>query len=68
MLGDTGLLQLCEATDLLNWFYNQTLSGTYGFWALVIPGVIYGHTPLFNEKERLPLLGEPLPLRELVPA
>ena len=68
VLGDTGLLQLCEATDLLNWFYNQTLSGAYGFWALVIPGVIYGHTPLFNEKERLPLLGEPLPLRELATA
>ncbi|MBK6520463.1 MAG: protein kinase [Polyangiaceae bacterium] len=67
VLGDTALLALCEALDLPRRLYDETLSGSRGFWVLVVPGVIHNRQPRFNED--LPmwhLEGATLPLmREL---
>jgi serine/threonine protein kinase len=49
VLGDTALLGLCEALDLPRRLYDETLSGSRGFWILVVPGVIHNRQPRFNE-------------------
>jgi len=49
VLGDTALLGLCDALDLPRRLYDETLSGSHGFWVLVIPGVIHNRQPRFNE-------------------
>lgn len=49
VLGDTALLGLCEALDLPRRLYDETLSGSRGFWVLVVPGVIHKRQPRFNE-------------------
>jgi hypothetical protein len=49
ILGDTALLGLCEALDLPRRLYDETLSGSRGFWVLVVPGVIHNRQPRFNE-------------------
>jgi hypothetical protein len=37
VLGDTALFGLCEALDLPRRLYDETLSGSRGFWILVVP-------------------------------
>lgn len=49
VLGDTGLLGLCDALDLPRRLYDETMSGNRGFWVLVVPGVIHKRQPRFNE-------------------
>ncbi|MCG8417454.1 MAG: protein kinase [Proteobacteria bacterium] len=49
VVGDTGLLGVCDALDLPRRLYDETLSGSRGFWVLVVPGVIYKSQPHFNE-------------------
>jgi serine/threonine protein kinase len=49
VLGDTALLGLCGALDVPRRLYDLTLSGSEGFWVLVLPGVIRNRQPLFNE-------------------
>jgi len=49
VLGDTALLGLCEALDLPRRLYDEALSGSHGFWVLVVPGVIHNRQPRFNE-------------------
>ena len=74
VLGDTSLFGLCEALDLPRRLYDETLSGSRGFWILVVPGVIHNRQPRFNEGPAmwhiegatLPLLN-PLPSAAQVP-
>ena len=69
VLGDTALLGLCEALDLPRRFYDETLSGSRGFWVLVVPGVIHNRQPRFNEDQAMwHLEGATLPLLNLLPA
>lgn len=49
VLGDTGLWGTCDALDLPRLIYDETLSGTLGFWVIVVPGVIHKEQPRFNE-------------------
>ncbi len=49
VLGDTALFGLCDALDLPRRLYDETLSGSRGFWVLIIPGVIHNRQPRFNE-------------------
>jgi hypothetical protein len=49
VLGDTALLALCDALDAPRLLYDETLSGSQGFWVLVVPGVIHNRQPRFNE-------------------
>lgn len=49
ILGDTALFGLCDALDLPRRLYDETLSGSLGFWVLVVPGVIHNRQPRFNE-------------------
>jgi serine/threonine protein kinase len=68
VLGDTALLGLCGALDAPRRLYDVTLSGSEGFWVLVLPGVIHNRQPLFNEG--LPvwhLEGVTFPLLEPMP-
>ena len=53
VLGDTALLGLCDALDAPRHLYDETLSGSQGFWVLVVPGVIQNRQPRFNEGETL---------------
>jgi len=63
VLGDTALLGLCEALDLPRRLYDETLSGSRGFWVLVVPGVIHNRQPRFNEGPAMwHLEGATLPL------
>jgi hypothetical protein len=69
VLGDTALLALCEALDLPRRLYDETLSGSRGFWVLVVPGVIYNRQPCFNEGPVMwHLEGATLPLLNSLPA
>jgi hypothetical protein len=69
VLGDTALLGLCNALDNPRRFYDDTLSGSEGFWIWVLPGVIHKHQPLFNEAEPMwHLDGVTFPLLEPMPA
>jgi serine/threonine protein kinase len=68
VLGDTALLGLCEALDLPRRLYDETLSGSRGFWILVVPGVIHNHQPRFNEGPPMwHLEGATLPLLNPLP-
>ncbi|MFO0554348.1 MAG: protein kinase [Polyangiaceae bacterium] len=68
VLGDTALLGLCEALDLPRRLYDETLSGSRGFWILVVPGVIHNRQPRFNEGPAMwHLEGATLPLLNLLP-
>lgn len=68
VLGDTALLGLCEALDLPRRLYDETLSGSRGFWVLIVPGVIHNRQPRFNEgKELWHLEGATLPLLNVLP-
>jgi serine/threonine protein kinase len=49
VVGDTALFALCDALDLPRRLYDETLSGSHGFWILIVPGVIHKQQPLFNE-------------------
>lgn len=51
VLGDTALLGLCEAIEFPRRLYDETLSGSLGFWIVVVPGVILNRQPRFNEGE-----------------
>lgn len=63
VLGDTALLGLCEALDLPRRLYDETLSGSRGFWVLIVPGVIHNRQPRFNEGPAMwHLEGATLPL------
>jgi serine/threonine protein kinase len=63
VLGDTALFGLCEALDLPRRLYDETLSGSRGFWILVVPGVIHNRQPRFNEGPTMwHLEGATLPL------
>ena len=69
VLGDTALLGLCEALDLPRRLYDETLSGSRGFWVLVVPGVIHNRQPRFNEGPPMwHLEGATLPLLKPLPA
>jgi hypothetical protein len=69
VLGDTALFGLCEALDLPRRLYDETLSGSRGFWVLVVPGVIHNRQPLFNEGPAMwHLEGATLPLLNPLPA
>ncbi len=69
VLGDTALLGLCEALDLPRRLYDETLSGSRGFWVLVVPGVIHNRQPRFNEGPALwHLEGATLALSRPLPA
>jgi serine/threonine protein kinase len=68
VLGDTALLGLCEALDLPRRLYDETLSGSRGFWVLVVPGVIHNRQPRFNEGPAMwHLEGATLPLLRPLP-
>lgn len=68
VLGDTALLGLCEALDLPRRLYDETLSGSHGFWVLVVPGVIHNRQPRFNEGPAMwHLEGATLPLLNPLP-
>jgi hypothetical protein len=68
VLGDTALLGLCEALDLPRRLYDETLSGSRGFWILVVPGVIHNRQPRFNEGPAMwHLEGATLPLLKPLP-
>lgn len=68
VLGDTALLGLCEALDLPRRLYDETLSGTRGFWILVVPGVIHNRQPRFNEGPAMwHLEGATIPLLNPLP-
>ena len=63
VLGDTALLGLCDALDLPRRLYDETLSGSRGFWVLLVPGVIHNRQPRFNEGPAMwHLEGATLPL------
>jgi serine/threonine protein kinase len=65
VLGDTALLGLCESLDLPRRLYDETLSGSRGFWVLVVPGVIHNR---FNEGPAMwHLEGATLPLLNPLP-
>ena len=69
VLGNTALLGLCEALDLPRRLYDETLSGSRGFWVLVVPGVIHNRQPRFNEGPAMwHLEGATLPLLAPLPA
>lgn len=68
VLGDTALFGLCEALDFPRRLYDETLSGSRGFWVLVVPGVIHNRQPRFNEDAPLwHLEGATLPLLNPLP-
>ncbi len=68
VLGDTALFGLCEALDLPRRLYDETLSGSRGFWVLVVPGVIHNRQPRFNEGAAMwHLEGATLPLLHPLP-
>jgi len=68
VLGDTSLFGLCEAIDLPRRLYDETLSGSRGFWILVVPGVIHKRQPRFNEGPAMwHLEGATLPLLNPLP-
>jgi hypothetical protein len=68
VLGDTALFGLCEALDLPRRLYDETLSGSRGFWVLVVPGVIRKRQPRFNEGPAMwHLEGATLPLLNPLP-
>jgi serine/threonine protein kinase len=68
VLGDIPLLGLCEALDLPRRLYDETLSGSRGFWILVVPGVIHNRQPRFNEGPAMwHLEGATLPLLTTLP-
>jgi len=68
VLGDTALFGLCEALDLPRRLYDETLSGSRGFWILVVPGVIHNRQPRFNEGAAMwHLEGATLPLLNPLP-
>lgn len=68
VLGDTALFKLCEALDLPRRLYDETLSGSRGFWVLVVPGVIHNRQPRFNEGPAMwHLEGATLPLLNPLP-
>lgn len=69
VLGDTALLGLCGALDIPRWLYDEALSGSQGFWVLVVPGVIHNRQPRFNEDQTLfHLDGVTFPLLVPMPA
>jgi serine/threonine protein kinase len=68
VLGDTSLFGLCEVLDLPRRLYDETLSGSRGFWILVVPGVIHNRQPRFNEGPAMwHLEGATLPLLNPLP-
>jgi serine/threonine protein kinase len=68
VLGDTALLGLCDALDLPRRLYDETLSGSLGFWVLLVPGVIHNRQPRFNEGPAMwHLEGATLPLLHPLP-
>lgn len=68
VLGDTALFGVCEALDLPRRLYDETLSGSRGFWILVVPGVIHNRQPRFNEGPAMwHLEGATLPLLNPLP-
>jgi hypothetical protein len=68
VLGNTALLGTCDALDLPRRLYDETLSGSRGFWVLVVPGVIHNRQPLFNEGVPMwHLEGNTLPLERPLP-
>lgn len=69
VLGDTALLGLCGALDVPRRLYDLTMSGSEGFWVLVLPGVIHNRQPLFNESVPVwHLEGVTFPLRAPIPS
>lgn len=48
-MGDTALLGRCDALDVPRSLYDETLSGSRGFWVIVVPGVIHERRPFFDE-------------------
>lgn len=57
------------AKRLIRRLYDDTVGGTRGFWAVVIPGVIRERNPLFRERTQLLVVdGTTLPLTLPIPA
>lgn len=57
------------AKRLVRRLYDETVGGTRGFWAVVIPGVIRERNPLFRERTQLFVVdGTSLPLTLPIPA
>jgi hypothetical protein len=52
VLGDTALLALCDALDAPRRLCDETLSGSQGFWVLVVPGVAYEAIEAYMELRR----------------
>ena len=68
-LGDTALFGLCETLDFPRRLYDETLSGSRGFWVLIVPGVIHNRQPRFNEDAPMwHLEGATLSLLNVLPA
>ncbi|TVQ88636.1 MAG: hypothetical protein EA397_16855 [Deltaproteobacteria bacterium] len=65
---NTGLLDAIGGVVQVRNLYERVQGGQHGFWVLVVPGVISGRTPLFNERTQLwHQPGLTLPLRKPLP-
>ena len=68
VLGDTGILGVCNALDVISRLYTETNTHDVGFWTVVIPGVIQKRSPLFNEKTPVVNLpGTVIPVLRAIP-
>lgn len=68
VLGDLALLELCQATHLVQRVYNATLRADRGLWVMVVPGVIHKKQPMLNRSEPLfHIEGAVLPLNLPMP-
>jgi serine/threonine protein kinase len=68
VVGDTGILGLCDATDLPRLLYDRVSGSDLGFWVLVLPGVVQKRQPLFNEQAPVfHVDGIVLPLEKPIP-
>jgi serine/threonine protein kinase len=70
VLADLGPLELCDASYLIRQLYDATLSSNRGFWAVVLPGMLWQEHAYLNENKELPvfsLSGATLPLLNPIP-
>ncbi len=71
VLSDVGIWGIDPelAKRLVRRIYDETVGGTKGFWAVVIPGVVRERNPLFLERTQLFVVdGTTLPLGLAIPA
>ncbi len=68
VLGDLALLELCQATHLVQQIYNATLGTERGMWVVVVPGIIHKQQPMLNRSAPLfHIEGAVLPLDQAIP-